>query len=139
MSDFTISTRIKHKYRTEEEWNKIPSFIPLAGELIIYAPDRRYKNIRFKVGDGTTKLSSLKFFESGDKTGEGVLNLLQDFKNEVNEIIEDLYLQIGDIGDLITDEMTEEGLIGDMKTEIPTAAAIKHYLDNNTIKNATQV
>lgn len=56
-----MKTRISNLYRTEAEWNNI-EFEPLAGELIIYAPDDKYEYARLKVGDGKTSLSKLPFF-----------------------------------------------------------------------------
>jgi hypothetical protein len=32
----TLNTRILLKHDTPERWNETPSFIPLAGEIIIY-------------------------------------------------------------------------------------------------------
>ena len=136
--NFTISTRIKHKYKTEAEWKSYGSFVPLSGELIIYAPDKNYKTIRLKVGDGDTPLSSLKFFESGGEEGKGILSLLQEHQNEAEEIWEDLYMHLGELGDLLTDQMTPEGLEGDMKTEIPTARAVKDYVQNS-LNNSSQI
>lgn len=128
MNEFTISTRIKHKYKTEEEWLKGNNFTPLKGELIIYAPDDKYKNLRFKVGDGDTPLHSLKFFESNGDSGQGFLNILQEYQNKTNWNIEELYLHLGELGDLLTDEVSGEGLQGDDKTEIPTARAMAEYV-----------
>lgn len=58
-----LVTRIQHKYDTEENWNKISdTFIPYAGEMVIYAPDETH-SCRIKIGDGKTKLGKLAFEE----------------------------------------------------------------------------
>ncbi len=141
MSEFTISTRIKHKYKTESEWNdpKYENFIPYSGELIIYAPDYKYRTVRFKVGDGKTELYKLKFFESGGDSGQGFLNLLEDYKVQVRKEFEELWWHLGDLGDLLTDEITEEGILGSTKTEIPTATAIAKYVQENAGSGTTSV
>ena len=35
-------TRIQHKIDTEENWNKAVNFVPLKGEIIIYAYEYVY-------------------------------------------------------------------------------------------------
>jgi hypothetical protein len=54
--------RIGQLYRTEAEWNKLSTFVPEEGELVLYAPDENFSYARAKVGDGSTKLSELDFF-----------------------------------------------------------------------------
>ena len=50
------------KYDTEANWKKnAPTFIPRAGEIIIYSPDTNYSTPRFKVGDGENYLITLPF------------------------------------------------------------------------------
>lgn len=58
-----LDTRIKHKHDIPSKWSEVEStFIPLAGELIIYDVDDTHNYPRFKVGDGSTFLQSLPFF-----------------------------------------------------------------------------
>ena len=59
----TLGTRIQCKYDTPENWAKVPnqSFMPLKGELIIYANDENNAAPRFKVGDGVTFIEGLPF------------------------------------------------------------------------------
>lgn len=63
-----ISARVTNKHDTESNWYKagtaLNPFIPKAGELIIYDPD--YDSIysgyvRYKIGDGVTKVHELPF------------------------------------------------------------------------------
>ena len=56
-----MSTRIYHTHDTEENWSKIPQFIPKKGETIIYDADDKCSYERFKIGDGVTPLSLLPF------------------------------------------------------------------------------
>ena len=53
----TLNTRILLKHDTPENWAALTTFVPLAGELIVY--DGEYP--RFKIGDGQTLLQNLKF------------------------------------------------------------------------------
>lgn len=59
----TLGSRIQCKYDTPENWAKVPnqSFMPLKGELIIYANDENNAAPRFKVGDGVTFIEGLPF------------------------------------------------------------------------------
>lgn len=53
----TLKARLLMKTDTSANWAKATNFIPKAGEIIIYSDDER----KIKVGDGLTKVSSLKF------------------------------------------------------------------------------
>ena len=66
----TINTRIQLKSDTQAKWELIDStFIPLNGEIIIYAPDDTHEYSRLKVGDGSTVLARLKFIDAGSIEG----------------------------------------------------------------------
>ena len=56
-----MRARICQLHKTEADWNKLPDFIPLCGELIVFDPDRQHRYSRVKIGDGVTKLQSLSF------------------------------------------------------------------------------
>ena len=65
-----LDAQILHKFDWKSEWEKIHNnFIPAAGEVIIYAfPSATngpngpsVASVAFKIGDGTHKLSELKF------------------------------------------------------------------------------
>ena len=56
-----IRTRIKHKHDTASNWANKSTFVPLAGELIIYDADETCSYPRFKIGDNTTTVSDLPF------------------------------------------------------------------------------
>ena len=66
----TLNTRILQKYDTEANWKRVDTttnkpldevFIPLDGELVIYAHDSENLNDRAKIGDGVTTLKNLPF------------------------------------------------------------------------------
>ena len=55
-----MKARVSNLIKTEAEWLKI-DFIPLAGELVVYAPDSANKYPRLKIGDGVNSLHLLPF------------------------------------------------------------------------------
>ena len=59
MAEKEILTRIQHKYDTQTNWEKATGFTPKKGELIIYSDIKK-----FKVGDGSSKLSALQFYDT---------------------------------------------------------------------------
>lgn len=61
MKDPNMRARICQLHKTEAEWNKLPDFVPLCGELIVFDPDRQHRYTRVKIGDGVTKLQKLSF------------------------------------------------------------------------------
>lgn len=70
MAEKQINGRIVHKHDAEANWNKATNFIPKNGEIIIYDPDSNYSYARVKVGDGTTKVTSLPFIDNAIKTAQ---------------------------------------------------------------------
>lgn len=61
MASKTINTRVKNKHGTEAYWTSHSSFVPLAGEIIIYDPDSTNTCSRIKTGNGTTSIGQLQF------------------------------------------------------------------------------
>lgn len=61
MAQKKITTRIQNKHDIEANWKLATNFIPLAGELIVYDKDAEHDYVRFKVGDGITKIADLPF------------------------------------------------------------------------------
>jgi hypothetical protein len=66
-----MKARVSQLHRTESEWNKLPNFVPLAGEFIVFDTDEQHPYVRLKIGDGElqadgtikgTKLKDLPFF-----------------------------------------------------------------------------
>ena len=63
MAEKTIKSRIVHKHDSETNWNRATNFVPKQGELIIYDTDANHSYARVKIGDGTTNVSLLPFFD----------------------------------------------------------------------------
>lgn len=59
MTEKEIKTRVQQKTDTLNNWEKATSFVPKKGEIIIYSDIKK-----FKVGDGTSFLTNLDFFEN---------------------------------------------------------------------------
>lgn len=57
-----MKARISHLHKTEAKWSKLKSWIPEAGEFIIYDPDENHSYARIKLGDGKNCLQDLPFF-----------------------------------------------------------------------------
>lgn len=55
-----MKARVSNLIKTEAEWLQI-NFKPLAGELIVYAPDKNFDYARIKIGDGNHFLHELPF------------------------------------------------------------------------------
>lgn len=83
MASKTVNTRIQLKSDTEAHWNQSAliqdggtkttgtTFVPLAGELIIYSPDNGSPAYcRLKVGDGNHSVPQLPFIDAGTVNGE---------------------------------------------------------------------
>lgn len=79
MRDSNMRARISQLHRTAAEWNKLPDFVPMQSELIVYDPDSQYSYARIKVGDGVTKLQKLPFI---------VDSAMSDFITNHNKIID---------------------------------------------------
>ena len=63
------NARTIQKHDTSTNWGNSSNFIPLAGEIIVYDDLNK-----IKIGDGTTKLSSLPFMLP-DKADIGLSNV----------------------------------------------------------------
>lgn len=59
-----MRARISQLHKTEAEWAKLSSWVPEAGEIIVYdpVPGSRYNYARIKIGDGKNTLKKLPFF-----------------------------------------------------------------------------
>lgn len=63
MSEKQLNTRITQKIDTTANWGKATNFVPKKGELIVYSDGGGAGIPKFKVGDGSTIVGSLKFVE----------------------------------------------------------------------------
>lgn len=80
MAEKSLQARIQNKCDTTANWEKATNFVPKKGEIIVYSDGGGTGVPKMKVGDGTTKVGSLKFADEGQYlpltggTLTGVLN-----------------------------------------------------------------
>ena len=55
-----------HFHDIEANWNNKKSFVPAAGEIIIYNPDSTHPYPRLKIGDGSKSVPNLPFFSEAE-------------------------------------------------------------------------
>ena len=97
MASKTVNTRIQLKSDTEAHWNQSAllqdggtkttgtTFVPLAGELIIYSPDNGSPAYcRLKVGDGTHSVPQLPFIDAGTINGEVLSDVIDTIDGRNN-------------------------------------------------------
>lgn len=73
-----MKARVSNLHKTEAEWLQLDSWIPEAGELIVYDPDSRHNYARVKMGDGKRPLKELAFF-----IDSAVLSIMQANQSKV--------------------------------------------------------
>lgn len=71
MAEKSLQARIQNKCDTTANWAKATNFVPKKGEIIIYSDGGGTGIPKMKVGDGATKVGSLKFIESDGKLSTG--------------------------------------------------------------------
>lgn len=71
MAEKSLQARIQNKCDTTANWAKATNFVPKKGEIIVYSDGGGTGIPKMKVGDGTTKVGSLKFIESDGKLSTG--------------------------------------------------------------------
>lgn len=65
MAEKSLQARIQNKIDLTANWEKAINFIPKKGEIIVYSDGGGTGIPKMKVGDGTTKVGSLKFADEG--------------------------------------------------------------------------
>ena len=65
MAEKSLQARIQNKCDTTANWEKATNFVPKKGEIIVYSDGGGTGIPKIKVGDGTTKVGSLKFADEG--------------------------------------------------------------------------
>lgn len=65
MAEKSLQARIQNKIDLTANWEKATNFIPKKGEIIVYSDGGGTGVPKMKVGDGTTKVGSLKFADEG--------------------------------------------------------------------------
>ena len=68
-----LNSRVLLKNDLAAEWAKVPDFIPLEGEIIIYNYDNEAAP-KFKIGNGSTKISVLPFFNNLEELNYALSN-----------------------------------------------------------------
>lgn len=68
-----LNSRVLLKNDLAAEWAKVPDFIPLKGEIIIYNYDNGTAP-KFKIGNGSTKISVLPFFNNLEELNYALSN-----------------------------------------------------------------
>lgn len=138
----TVNTRISNKHDYEANWNKATTFVPLAGELIIYDADvdapgtARGNNTksRLKVGDGITTVCNLPFITSDIQIPVAHRELVQ--LRDSSRLIPGAFYRITDYlctssqpdtaatngckFDIIVQALSENTLSEDAKADFPT-------------------
>lgn len=71
MAEKSLQARIQNKIDLTANWEKATNFVPKKGEIIVYSDGGGVGIPKMKVGDGTTKVGSLKFIESDGKLSTG--------------------------------------------------------------------
>ena len=109
MAEKRLSGRLVNKHDTAAHWSNATTFVPMAGELIVYDADSTYSYERLKVGDGTTNVNALPFVDDA--------------------LREELLSQIGTVDDKVDAVST---LVGDtaVSEQITTAMADKADIAN---------
>ena len=98
MSEKTLNARIINKHDIEANWIKATGFVPKQGEIIIYDVDSTHTHERFKIGDGTTVVSSLPFADDA---------LRASLETQISEAISKIPAQVQSDWDQI-DETAED-------------------------------
>jgi hypothetical protein len=140
--------RIINKHDTEANWLKATGFIPKQGELIVYDKDSTYSYERFKIGDGSTVVSSLPFADANkvDKVaGKGLStndytttekNKLAGIAEGANKTVVDSALSASSTNPVQNKVVNTEignlkSLVGDIKVSEQIAAANMIYVGPN--------
>lgn len=57
----SLNVRVINTHDTQSNWEKCTTFVPRAGEIIVYDIDENYNYERFKIGDGKQTIVQLPF------------------------------------------------------------------------------
>lgn len=68
MAEKRLTGRLVNKHDTAANWAKATTFVPMAGELIVYDVDSTHGYERLKVGDGSTLVNALPFVDDALRT-----------------------------------------------------------------------
>ena len=87
MSNNILRARLINIHDVEYNWNRATTFIPRAGEVVVYDVDENHSYPRFKIGDGRRSVVELPF---------ALEDTIRDFFGEDSGVV---YLDGGRIGD----------------------------------------
>ena len=85
MAEKRINSRVILKHAIEADWLK-SSFVPLAGEVVIYDVDENYSYERIKLGDGVKNVNALDFVNDALKSE--LLEQINEVDGKVDEVSE---------------------------------------------------
>lgn len=88
MATKELKARIALKHDTEANWTLATNFTPLNGEVIIYDIDATHTTQRIKIGDGTTKVNALPFWQP---EGSGGASDYNDLDNKPISLVEESF------------------------------------------------
>lgn len=76
MSNNIINSRVRLKMDTEANWTTHASFVPYAGEVVIYSADATHAYPRLKVGNGVNTIATLPFIDASTLGGVDANNII---------------------------------------------------------------
>lgn len=76
MSNNFINSRVQLKMDTEANWTTHASFVPFAGEVVIYSADSTHAYPRLKVGNGVNTIATLPFIDANTVGGVDADNIV---------------------------------------------------------------
>jgi hypothetical protein len=79
----TIKGKVAHKHETEADW-LLSSYVPEAGEIVIYDEDKNHSYSRIKVGDGERFVKDLPFSDTGVDWNESDSTAASYIKNKIS-------------------------------------------------------
>lgn len=126
MADKKIKTRIQQKHDIEANWLKATSFIPLAGEVIVYDVDDNYNYARVKIGDGINLVTNLPFLTESVKCVTH--SELRTLRNR-SQLIPGVFYRITDYCCSVSDAARDNGI----STANHGFDIIVQALSNNTL------
>lgn len=104
MAEKRLTGRLVNKHDTAANWARATTFVPMAGELIVYDVDSTYSYERLKVGDGTTLVNALPFVDDALRT-ELIAHI-----NDVDDKVDAISVLVGDtaVSEQITTAIAEK-------------------------------
>ena len=128
MAEKRFNGRLVNKHDTAANWAKATTFVPMAGELIVYDVDQTHNYERLKVGDGQTLVNSLPFVD--DALREELIEQI----NAVDDRVDAVSMLVGDTA---VSEQIEAAQIVHVGPTQPTDPNIQVWI--NTAEEGTGV